>query len=259
MDMKTLSLLLFHESLDCIVDVEHLSQFMYKPKPNNKHKPKPENKPKPKQSNQIQMNVPNDLFWCIFTHVYEESGYSSFINYKNREMEEKLKVVEYLSKNQRCLKPMKMTIIKTKEIMGDLLTNMSTNILALYALAAYYHRHVLVIFEKTRTYIDIFPEEEEKCVIVCDLSSQRFYLCRPSTQGGWIYNYNGLDRSITDIENTYLKQISHDKVLQSIGNYKMNDLLVIAEKVGVEPPSTKYKKDELYEMILKRTSIHSTN
>ena len=179
--------------------------------------------------------APTDtLFRCIFRHVYGEAEIQRTLHFPNREMDEKLKIVAYLKDNLGCLKAEKFTKDRTREVMGDLLTNRVVTVVSLYALACYYKLHIYVVNEKKRVYLEMFPGHEDT-VTILQTDRGGFMLTSeggaPQTRMGW-------------------KMVAHNKVLQGVSHYTVAALLEVAETVGYDVPTTKCKKEELYTGIL---------
>jgi hypothetical protein len=81
------------------------------------------------------------VFWCLFVAHY---GYSEYIRVgnrgKNRELEEKQKIMETLAKQTKSLKDgsMRLTHDAVQEILSTLMTSSSSDFLELVAYAHYY-------------------------------------------------------------------------------------------------------------------------
>jgi hypothetical protein len=115
--------------------------------------------------------------------------------------------------------------------MGDLVTNKVVTVETLYALACYYKLHVVVLHENKRVYLEMFPQHEDGLVLAC-------------VNGGFV------PRSSTDYATRMHKLVAHDKVLHGVSTYTLPELILIAETVGYDIPTTKCKKADVYTGIL---------
>ena len=158
------------------------------------------------------------------------------IHNANREMEEKLKIVTYMKQNPSCLKCMKITKKLTQEIMGELLTNKQLSITSLHGVAAFYHIHVIIVYPQKNTYINIVPEQTETTLILECKGKERYCI-----QETWTED---------EVDRTYFRKDSYEKVLRGISCYKLHELVEIATKLRIDAPTT-YKKEELYNKIIR--------
>lgn len=185
----------------------------------------------------------DQIFWCIFRHVYPGEE-STLLRYKNREIEEKLKIVESMKKTPACLKMMKITKQATQEIMGDIMTNTKCTLFTLHALAVFYQIQIIVIDHGRKMYIEycdpsLLSSDDEitTCII------ERKFL------NGKEYFVSGNEE--TNYRTLYLKQHTYEKTLRAISTYKVSDLEEIASIThfdkSVQP---KWTKPSLYEALL---------
>ena len=116
-----------------------------------------EESPLPKNTRYFSRK-PDTLFWSIFIAHYGVDEFTEIgSKYMNREMEEKMRVVEFIKKNRPRMKSMKITAATGEEMMGDLLTNQSTSMLVLPALALFYETRIWIVSEETNTYLEYLP------------------------------------------------------------------------------------------------------
>ena len=116
-----------------------------------------EESPLPKNTRYFSRK-PDTLFWSIFIAHYGVDEFTEIgSKYMNREMEEKMRVVEFIKKNRPRMKSMKITSATGEEMMGDLLTNQSTSMLVLPALALFYETRIWIVSEETNTYLEYLP------------------------------------------------------------------------------------------------------
>jgi len=189
---------------------------------------------------------PDSLFWCIFAAHYGDNEYYQIEHkYMNRELEEKSRIMDYLKANPIVAKSMKISVATVQEIMGDLMTNKQTVFSMLPAFAMFYRRTILVVSETTNTYVE-FPSppyhEETPPIVVYRSKSGR----------GRGHEHYTLD--LADVEVTHrpwVKLESATRPFKSIGNYKISDLEILVNKLGVNVEVPKPKKQDYYTAICK--------
>lgn len=172
------------------------------------------------------------LFWCLFIHKFGKEEYDLIgSKYKNHEIEEKKKIVEYLNENKNALKSMKITKTATQEIMGKLMTNNTTDLQVVHGICAYYKLHIIVVCNSKRSYIEYNYSEnddtDENDILVIFkshslLSNSR---CKYSIKIGVITK---------DIINDFVRFVSFDKPFNGISTYKLSNLEIIHEKLGLK-------------------------
>lgn len=186
------------------------------------------------------------LFWCIFIKNFGEVEYNLIgEKYKNYEIKEKIKVIEYLKANKNALKMSKITKMETEEIMGKLMSSNLTDLQSLHGVCAYYKIKVIVANRLNKTYIpynyvEDDNESDSKTIVVYKtfslLSTKR---CRYSICSRCEVSY---------ILDNYVKFESYDKPFNSVSMYKLSDLEIISKKLGLEG-GIKRKKSEIYKLI----------
>lgn len=186
------------------------------------------------------------LFWCLFIHKFGKDEYNLIgSKYKNYEIKEKMKVVEYLNENKNALKCMKITKTATQEIMGKLMTNITTDLQVVHGICAYYKLHIIVVCNSKKSYIeynysenDDVSDENDILVIYKSNSLLSNSRCRYSIKFGIIAK---------DIINDFVRFVSFDKPFNGISTYKLPELEIIHEKLGLEV--VKKNKIELFSQI----------
>ena len=114
------------------------------------------------QNTRYSSRKPDTLFWSIFIAHYGVDEFTEIgSKYMNREMEEKMRVVEFIKKNRPRMKSVKITAATGEEMMGDLLTNQSTSMLVLPALALFYETRIWIVSEETNTYLEYLPNQSD--------------------------------------------------------------------------------------------------
>jgi len=196
---------------------------------------------KPKK--QIFSPVKTDtLFWCAYVVNKGEAEYEMIGNrYKNAEIEEKHKMINFIKKNPGSIKSsFKITAIKIKEIMSELMMDKKTSWPAFLAMCVYYKFSAIVCYKKT------FLEFSVK-------DAEYTYLFHRDASGHISVDTTELDDAeIKDIRDTriHLGQ-NPEKPLKAASHYKMDDLSEMAEKLGVECGQNKWKKADWYDAVLK--------
>ena len=103
---------------------------------------------KPKNDNIISPRMEDGLFWCVFI---AGKSYQDFINigtkYKNQELQEKQKIIEFIKKTPSCMKSsnMKLSNVAIQEIMSDLMTDKKTSLKSFIAFCMFYKICILII------------------------------------------------------------------------------------------------------------------
>jgi hypothetical protein len=185
------------------------------------------------------------LFWCVFIKNFGEIEYNLIGDkYKNYEIKEKIKVIEYLKANKNVLKISKITKIETEEIMGKMMSCNLTDLQSLHGLCAYYKIKVIVANRFNKTYIsynyaeDDIESDSKTIVVYKTLSLLSTKMCRYSICSKCELSY---------ILDNYVRFESFDKPFNSVSMYKLSDLENISKKLGLE--CIKRKKSEIYNQI----------
>ena len=182
------------------------------------------------------------LFWCAYTINKGEAEYEMIGNrYKNTEIDEKQKMIDFIKKNPDAIKSsFKITAVKMKEIMSELMMDTKTSWTAFLAMCVYYKFNAIVCYKKT--YLDFFVKGAENT-----------HLFHRDDSGHISVDTCELDEDeIKDIRNSkiHLGQ-NPEKPLKAVSHYKMEDLTEIAEKLGVTCGQNKWKKADWYDAIIK--------
>lgn len=179
----------------------------------------------------------NTLFWSIFIAIH---GYGEYLEASrksgNREIEEKLKIVDALKQRPKVLKEtnQKLTIEQTQALYGSLLTSREDRLDFCAAYAAFYQKTIWILYPKT--YRVFSPTSES------DMHEPIVLWATPGPKHSVIFrlceNTSELSKWIEERE-TVLKSQTH---------YKIGDLAHIGKKMGLDI-SEKPKKQELYDQI----------
>jgi hypothetical protein len=229
----------------------------------------PNETPHSQNSTLIFPNRIDRLFWAIYIGVHGMEQYQSIHNrYHNTEIEEKQKIVDFMKQSPEQFKQYnrKITKIQIQEMMSDLLTNKKTDISVLVALAAFYNKRIVIMKGCDNMTATAYPEINIKMVF--DTFSSKFenldemnvetdMILLVKNSRGEYGVYTEVSKSkIGDILETYVKIENCEKPMATISKYKMEDLIMMAEMVGIDTKSNtnsskKWKKAELYAEIAK--------
>lgn len=243
MSSPFLNKLLFYPETPTIQDLE---PYMYlegrecfaKPVVSSETLPK---NPVPKQDEPKQPTK-NTLFWSVFLSVHEYGEYMEALRRSgNREVEEKIRMVDSLKKSPKILKDTnsKLTIEQTQALYGSLLTSREDRIEFCAAYAAFYKRTIWLIYPKTyRVYSPTTEVSLDADAIVIKVS--------PGPKHTFVYS---LDQE-PDIKALVGERVG---ILNAQSKYKTAELVDIANKLGL-PLEPKAKKQEVYDAI--RVAIH---
>lgn len=182
------------------------------------------------------------LFWCAYTINKGEAEYEMIGNrYKNTEIDEKQKMIDFIKKNPDAIKSsFKITAVKMKEIMSELMMDTKTSWTAFLAMCVYYKFSAIICYKKT--YLEFSVK-----------GAEHTHLFHRDDSGHISVDTNELDEDeIKDIRNSkiHLGQ-NPEKPLKAVSHYKMDDLAEIAEKLGVTCGQNKWKKADWYDAIIK--------
>ncbi len=201
---------------------------------------------KPRSKQRIFIPEQDDtLFWCLYIHKFGEKEYNLIgSKYKNHEIKEKMKIVEYLNENKSALKSMKITKSATQEIMGKLMTNITTDLQVVHGICAYYKLRIIVVCNSKKSYIEYnytendVADENDILVVYKSNSLLSNSRCRYSIKFGVFSK---------DIIDDFVRFVSFDKPFNGISAYKLPELEIIHEKLGLE--IVKKNKIELFSQI----------
>jgi len=183
----------------------------------------------------------NTLFWSIFLAVHEYPEYMEASRKSgNREIEEKLRIVESLKPFPKRLKDTnsKLTLEGTQALYGSLMTSRDDRLEFCVAYAAHYNKTIWIMYPKTyRVYsptVQVQTNAEDAIIL----------WATPGPKHSVIY-------SLDQDPNTVLDELlrTREPGLRSQSTYKMDELIAIAHKLGVVVPAKKPKKSELYNEI----------
>jgi hypothetical protein len=221
------------------------------------------------------------FFWCLYINHF---GYDEFLKigkkYKNIELEERVKMIDFIKQKPHKIKDsnIKITKIKTQEILSDLMSGQVISIFSYPIICLYYNISVYIVINKTYLYFGVSDSESKNVILHFKPS---LHLCTSKTptlsadltgkgnsyhalekcegvkrgkSGIFVIESDVTDEKINKIKEELVCLESHDKPFKSISNYKVDDLENIAKKLGIFDITKKTKKDELFNLICQ--SIH---
>ena len=198
---------------------------------------------KPKNDNIISPRMEDGLFWCAFI---AGNGYKDFINigtkYKNKELEEKQKIIEFIKKTPSCMKSsnMKLSNVAIQVIMSEIMINKKTSLQSFISLCMFYKICILIVNEANLTYLEYNPDTSNELP---------YYIINRTIDGFYNIDTNTILDKIQKIRDTMVRLESYDKPFKGISTYKVIDLEEFAEKLGLDLENTKWKKPDLFQKI----------
>ena len=192
------------------------------------------------------------LFWCIFILHF---GYNEYLqvnrNYGIKELEIKQKVIEYLNQHPGVLKQTnyKITKASVQEILSEFLTSQKdTSILCFIAMISYFKMNIIMVDSTNRFMLEFLSNKDENLPT---------YVLYKDGYGKYKVNIEPIFAdNINNMKNTLICLENYVKPLKSASNYKIDDLIDLARKLGIYNENAKIKKNELYEQIYEICKWH---
>ena len=185
------------------------------------------------------------LFWCIFIIA---NGYGEYINidrnYGVKELEIKKQIGEFTANKgyQKSTPNYKITNGLRGEIHSELLTSQKdTSFPCLLILCCYYKINVVLLHPNGKLMLEFISNTD---------AETSYYILKKSIHGK--YSVNTDKKTWKDVQEMKTKYVcigNYMKPIKAAGNYKIEDLEVFAEKLGVLDATKKYKKVELYQLV----------
>jgi hypothetical protein len=181
------------------------------------------------------------LFWCFYIikngfSAYEYPGVTSFINEKDL----KIKLIEMIRTKKQILKLKKIKNIK-EDVEDDLVNKEIISMKTFIALCAAENFNILFIHKKKC--FELISEEENPYFIIHQSDNNVKYC----------YELNATKEIVDNYKNTLFKWESLERPLKAISYYKLDELMVLCKKLGLEEKinnlNKKAKKD-LYEILI---------
>lgn len=187
------------------------------------------------------------LFWCLYIAKYGYDEYTEIqTHYGTKQLEIQQKIGNHIKNNMVLLKNVNMRITKAtaQEILSELLTDSKTTSMhVLYAYAIYYNINLILLHPSREYYLEIQSDTMEEV--------ETYLLQKDDHQQFSIRETPLSESEYKDIVLEKFRLDSHVRPLKSIGNYKVDELYSIAEKVQVDL-SVKRTKPELYNTITEK-------
>ena len=202
---------------------------------------------KPKEQRAFTPKKQDTLFWCAYVVHHGEAEYWLIGNkYKNTELSEKQKVIEYIQKNKTAFKTAypKLTNVKIQEIMSELMLDKKTSLQTFMALCVFYKFHAIITCKNT--YLEFAPTLNNTDIPI--------FLFIRSDDGHFSFKPLETKGDVDSIKSTHVPiESDPEKPLKAASNYKMEDLKQMAETLGIQV-GEKWKKADYYESLMKRCS-----
>ena len=195
----------------------------------------------------IKQKVENTFFWSLYVVHY---GYEQYIKigqkYKNAELEERTKMIDFIKTHPHKIKDsnLKITKIRTQEILSDLLSSAFISFFSFPVICLYYHLSVYIVNENTYLYFGV-SDTEAKVAMLHYNKKRKHGIFEIDEEE----NQEELLEKINKIKQENLCLDSYEKPLRGISAYKVDDLMNMARKIGVLDETKKTPKDELYNQI----------
>jgi hypothetical protein len=193
-----------------------------------------------KSNNSIFVPTEKDtLFWCLYIMKNGETNYE-MLNNRNYIIEKKLKIeyIEKIRKEKQLIKTYKFTTLSYLE--NRLANEDKIDVNAFLSLCVLENLNVMYINKKT--YYQLSMSDDGPLHIIYSLDKYRFG-----------HEINANDKDIT-LKSSLFQIDNIDKPIQSISNYKIQELIDICEKLSIETidkeTNKKKNKKDLYESLV---------
>ena len=175
------------------------------------------------------------FFWCLF---YILNGEFQYMIEKSKFSTEKMFKIQYVEKIRECKKELKKLKINSNYIEDKLLNSISIDHITFISMCIV--NNINFILNDGFFYWEHITNDKNINIIkIIDKEVQ-------------IYIGKNNDTEIDKIKNKFIKSASYNKKIKNISNYKVNDLINIANKMNIELYKTTGKrkiKKELYSQI----------
>ena len=181
----------------------------------------------------------DSLFWCFYVMLYGIDAYDMIGNqHFVEEKKRKFEYVELLRTKKALLKAHK---IKPLIEIEDDLANKDKISLKTFVALCLIHGVNAIIINKRRFFECKYSDQSNMHIIVKRNDSELYYLDLISPE-----------LKINQYKETYFAMNSIDCTLKSISSYKLDELMEISIKLGIEYDKTDKKKTkkEIYELII---------
>lgn len=199
---------------------------------------------KPIVEEYITPKLNDSLFWCLYIAI---NGYDEYLqiqrNYGVKELEIKKSVAELVKTKANLFKltNYKVTKASIQEILSELLTSQKdTSMLCLIAMIIYYNINVILVNATNKLMVEFISNKDN------DLPT---YVLRKQDKQYSINIEPITPARLTIMKETMICLENYTKPLKPISNYKADDLMDLAKKMGLYNDAEKLKKPDLYEKI----------
>lgn len=196
------------------------------------------------------------LFWCIYVAYYGEAAYMAIGNkYKNEEIAEKQKIIEYIKslKSSSFTNGIKISKVKLQEISAGLMIDKKTDWITFQVMCMFYKISAFVLNKSNNTYLHIKT---------ADSGNKQFILYK-SPNGRMSIDINEIDEEIqkqtkTIVETMVLIDHMSDRPLKAASAYKLEEIQLLASKLGITVDTLnilsniKPKKTDWYNAVLSK-------
>jgi hypothetical protein len=193
----------------------------------------------------ITPNHPDSLFWCIYILAHGHSDYIQIArNYGVKKLEINKEVMQYMQGNMGKFQEtnVKMTKIAAQMTLSSLLTvQPTTNLNAALAMCIYYKFNLYFADANKKGLLKLLSMED---------GDYPTYLIYKGENGIFSVDIEPLSvERKTEIETTMICLDSSVRPLKAISHYKLEELVVLAQRLNFYDCNIKYKKADLYKEI----------
>lgn len=189
--------------------------------------------PPPIYSDFTPIDCSNSLFWCLYI---SKIGLSEFEilppnKHKNIEMEQKQNTIKFINTPMKWNKKInhKITNIKFKELMTDLLLNKEVDVYSMFLLVLYYDLHIYLVNSEETVYTEYIPNTEK---YISGEVYENTIILRRQHSGKYSVDYRASVDKIGKIKLLYkIDQIF--KPVNGVSTYKTQELTDILNKFGI--------------------------
>lgn len=196
----------------------------------------------------FQSKKKDQLFWNMYVLEHGESEYFMIGNrFKNVELEEKKKIMDYVTKNSKHIKSQaqingcKITNVRLKTVESELLMDNKTSWYGFWVMCAYYKKNILIIQNKV-------------CLEFLVDSVYDTYLMERNDEGYVTLDCVKLSSDkIHELKFNKLKiDPFQERILKGVSSYKIPELEHMAQTLSVFPEKEKPKKNDYYDVIINK-------
>jgi len=180
------------------------------------------------------------LFWSVYVGIFGLSNYHSVShNLQRYEIEYKKKIIQQIQDDGKSFKLLnhKLTNINIQEMMSELSVSKTSTLLSVYAYATAYKQNIYIVYPNN-TYMSILQSQSSATDYVII-----YYINRHKCGFEQCTHPNML----TQLMQTHVAIETPENPLKAISNYKLPELVEIAERLHI--PYEKMKKQELYSAV----------